>query len=199
LRRYLFSEQGVQERPQSLPFLGLVTIAPEDFAALDGVGDVLGHVAHFGERRPFGATGDMRVDEPGGDQPEEVEPLLFIAGGLVSGPFLSKRLLRLSERRVAFGQRGLKSGQLRLQGRGMRLEAQRLLFPTKRFAVELACLVVIMIGVRSQLFNHLVELVQIRLIDLNGSLAVENEVDDLAVTARRLSFGTPIFITEYVA
>ena len=60
-------------------FLRLVAVAPERFAALDRVGDVLGHVAQFGEFRPVASAGDMRLDQPSRDQAEEVEaPLFFV-------------------------------------------------------------------------------------------------------------------------
>ena len=52
-------------------FLRLVAVAAERFAALDRVGDVLGHVAQFGECRPVASAGDMRIDEPGRHQPED--------------------------------------------------------------------------------------------------------------------------------
>ena len=76
-------------------FLRLVAVAAERFAALDRVGDVLGHVAQFGEFRSVASAGDMRVDQPGRDQAEEVEAPLFFVRRLMGGPLLSNRRLRL--------------------------------------------------------------------------------------------------------
>ena len=101
----LRAKQLFQQRLKPRLFLRLVAVAAERFAALDRVGDVLGHVAHFGEFRPVASAGDMRLDQPGRDQPEEVEAPLFFVRRLMGGPLLSNRRLRLIE---GGGELGLK-------------------------------------------------------------------------------------------
>ena len=70
--RDLGSKQLVQQGAKPCFFLRLVAIAAERFATLDRVGDGLGHVAQFGEFRKVASAGDMRVNEPGGHEPEAV-------------------------------------------------------------------------------------------------------------------------------
>src|SRR5208282_2360350 len=72
-------------------------VAAEGFAALDRVGDVLGHVAQFGEFREVASAGDMRVDEPGRHQPEAVSAARLFVRRLMGGPLLSNRRLGLTE------------------------------------------------------------------------------------------------------
>src|SRR5208282_446014 len=100
----LRAKQLFQQRLKPRLFLRLVAVAPERFAALDRVGDVLGHVAHFGEFRPVASAGDMRLDEPGRDQAEQVKAPLFFVRRLMCGPLLSKRRVSLSEGGVALSE-----------------------------------------------------------------------------------------------
>ncbi len=102
--RDLRPKQLFQQRLEPRLLLRLVAVAAEGFAALDRVGDVLGHVAHFGECRPVASAGDMRVDEPGRDQAKEVEAPLFVMRRLMGGPLLSNRRLCLSQGGVALGE-----------------------------------------------------------------------------------------------
>ena len=97
-------------------FLRLVAVAAERIAALDRVGDVLGHVAQFSEFRSVASAGAMRLDQPSRHQAEEVEAPLFFVGRLMEGPLPSNRRLRLIERAGPLGELGLKRFKLRFLG-----------------------------------------------------------------------------------
>ncbi len=133
----LRAKQLFQQRAKPRFFVRLVAVASEEFAALDRVGDVLGHVAHFGEGGPVAPAGNVRVDEPGRDQAEEVEAPLFVVCRLMDGPLSSNRRLSLSERSVTLGELSLERGVLSPQSFRVSLEAQRLFLPAKRFTMEL--------------------------------------------------------------
>jgi hypothetical protein len=195
----LFLGQGVQKRPEPLLFLWLVAVAVKDFAALDGVGDVLGHIAHFGEFRPVGSTGDMGVDKPGRDQPKEVESMFFGVRGIMRGLLPSEGHVRVSERGLPFGERDPESGQLGLQGYGFRLKSKRALSPLKSLFMKQVCLVEVVIGVCAEFLNQLFELSDIRLIDLNGKLTTKHAIHDLAVGARGLCFRAAALVSKCVS
>ena len=169
-------------------FLRLVAVAAERFAALDRVGDVLGHVAQFSEFRPVASAGDMRLDQPGRHQAEEVEAPLFFVRRLMERPAPEQSPPRLIEGGVALGELGLKRCNLGLESRRVRLMALRIRFPFKRFAVKLLRLSQSCESESERnCLDQLMKLIEIRLIDLNGALAVEHRVDDLASLRARSS------------
>ena len=77
--------------------------AVKSFAALDRVRGVLDHVEQFGEFRPVASAGDMRIGEPGRQQPETVQAALFFMGCLVDGALRGVRPMGLIQSEVPLG------------------------------------------------------------------------------------------------
>ena len=128
-------------RPQHFKprfFLRLVAVAAERFAALDRVGDVLGHVAQLSEFRSVASAGAMRLDQPSRHQPEEVEAPLFFVGRLMEGPLLEQSSPAPDRARWRARRVGLEAQQLGpAELLASRLMALGIRFPFKRFAVKL--------------------------------------------------------------
>ena len=76
----------------------------------------------------------MRLDEPGRDQPEEVEAPLFFVRRLMRGPLLSKRRVSPSEGGVALGELGLKRSYLAASAS----KRMRLFLPVEALRREIA-------------------------------------------------------------
>src|SRR5271165_5435033 len=98
----------------------------------------------------------------------------------MGGPLLSNRRLSL----IAGGDElGLQRRKLGLESRCPRLMALGIRFPFKRLSMKEVRLVKVVVGIRPEFFDQLLELDEVRLINFNSSLAVEDTVDDLAVAA----------------
>ena len=113
----------------------------------------------------------MRLDEPGRDQAEEVEAPLFFVRRLMRGPLLSKRRVSLSEGGVALGELGLKRLCIRLEA-PMRL-CICLPFEALRCEIAPPCPKLWSESERNR-STSAVQLVEVRLIDLNRATTVED-------------------------
>ena len=80
----------------------------------------------------------------------------------------------------------------------MRLMALGIRFPFKRLSMKEVRLVKVVVGIRPEFFDQLLELCEVRLINFNSSLTVEDAVDDLAIAARDVGGRTTILIPQHI-